>query len=75
MAGYNGGANDPKLKQFVKSIEDEYAHKMDSFAASPEDFQGWALGGMATIRYKMGHLLNTTVPGTGFRKDRGRWEV
>jgi hypothetical protein len=31
--------------------------------------------GMATIRYKMGHLLNTTVPAAGFREDRGRWEV
>jgi len=25
--------------------------------------------GMITIRYKMGHLLNTTVPDTGFRED------
>jgi len=33
------------------------------------------MGGMATIQYKMGHLLNSTVPATGFRQDRGRWEV
>jgi len=31
--------------------------------------------GRATIRHKMGHLLNTAVPATGFREGRGRWEV
>ena len=43
MTGYSSGANDTKLKAFVKSIETEYADQMDGFAASPENFLGWAL--------------------------------